>query len=67
LKALSLRPHKTCPNCLECTKVRDHSEKLIPNNCPSILKSTSFIILKGSIKQGLSTRVPQNSGEFSSC
>lgn len=47
LKALSLRPHRTCPNCLECTKVRDHSDKLIPNNCPSILKSTSLSYWKG--------------------
>lgn len=42
LKALSLRLHRTCPNCLECTKARDHSDKLTPNNYPSILKSTSF-------------------------
>jgi hypothetical protein len=47
LKALSLRPHRTCPNCLECTKARDHSDKLTPNNCPSILKSTSLSYWKG--------------------
>jgi hypothetical protein len=47
LKALSLRPHRTCPNYLECTKVRDYSDKLTPNNCPSILKSTSLSYWKG--------------------
>lgn len=47
LKALSLRPHRTCPNYLECTKVRDHSDKLTPNNCPSIVKSISLSYWKG--------------------